>query len=112
MTFAGEGRKKIHARNSMVSGLRAIMAFIALLLSVSFFVSVFYIVNKERHDNITRESDTALNSISDSILSDLERYKEMSRLVMVDEGFVNYLTVPADMLDAGFLYAGFYVIIR
>ena len=105
MTFAGEGRKKIHARNSMVSGLRAIMLIIALLLSVSFFVSVFYIVNKERHDNITRESDTALNSISDSILSDLERYKEMSRLVMVDEGFVNYLTVPAEMLDAGFLYA-------
>ncbi|MBO4679401.1 MAG: cache domain-containing protein, partial [Lachnospiraceae bacterium] len=105
MAISGADSKKIHSRNSMVSGLRVIMLIIVLLLSVSFFVSVFYIVDKERRDNITRESDTTLNTISDSILSDIERYKEMSRLVMTDEGFIDYLTAPAYKLDAGFLYA-------
>ena len=105
MSNSGVVEKKIHARKSMVAGLRVIMLIIVLLLSVSFFVSVFYIVNKERRENIIRESDTTLNSVSDSILSDIERYKEMSRLVMADEGFINYLTSPYDVLDAGFLYA-------
>lgn len=104
MTISGNGKKKIRVKNSMVAGLRVIMLIIVLLLSVSFFVSVFYIVNKERRETIIRESTTTLNSVSDSILSDIDRYKEMSRLVMMDAGFIDYLTAPASKLDAGFLY--------
>ncbi len=87
----------------MVSGLRIIMLLIVLLLSVSFFVSVFYIVNKERRENITREAVTTLNTLSESISSDVERYKEISRLVMMDDGLVTFLKATGTPVDAVFI---------
>ena len=89
----------------MIAGLRAIMLIIVLLLSISFLVSVFYIVNKEKRETIIRESDTTLNTISDSIVSDIERYKEMSRIVMTDEGFVKYLKASPKALTDGFIFS-------
>ena len=105
MKLAGMGMKKIQSEKSMIAGLRAIMLIIVLLLSISFLVSIFYIVNKEKRETIIRESDTTLNTISDSIVSDIERYKEMSRIVMIDEGLVSYLKASRGKLDAGFIFA-------
>ncbi len=79
------------------------MLLIVLLLSVSFFVSVFYIVNKERRENITREAVTTLNTLSESISSDVERYKEISRLVMMDDGLVTFLKATGTPVDAVFI---------
>ncbi len=103
MTDTGDGSKKLKSRKSMVSGLRIIMLLIVLLLSVSFFVSVFYIVNKERRENITREAVTTLNTLSESISSDIERYKEISRLVMMDDGLVTFLKATGTPVDAVFI---------
>ena len=63
MTDMGAGSNKLKSRKSMVSGLRTIMLLIVLLLSISFFVSVFYIVDKERQENITREAVNTLNTL-------------------------------------------------
>ncbi len=103
MTDSGTVNSKHKVRKSMVAGLRAIMLIIVLLLSISFFVSVFYIVNKERRENIKSEAVTTLNTISESITSDIERYKEISRLVMMDEGFVDYLKATGQPVDAVFV---------
>ena len=103
MTDTGAGSKKVKSRKSMVSGLRAIMLLIVFLLSVSFLASVFYIVNKERRENITREAVNTLNTLSESISSDIERYKEISRLVMMDEGLVTFLKATGTPVDAVFI---------
>ena len=79
------------------------MLLIVFLLSVSFFVSVFYIVNKERRENITREAVTTLNTLSESISSDIERYKEISRLVMMDDGLVRFFKATGTPVDAVFI---------
>ena len=105
MTDTGAGSSKLKSRKSMVSGLRIIMLLIVFLLSVSFFASVFYIVNKERRENITREAVTTLNTLSESISSDVERYKEISRLVMMDDGLVKFLKATGTPVDAGFINA-------
>ena len=81
------------------------MLLIVFLLSVSFFASVFYIVNKERRENITREAVTTLNTLSESISSDVERYKEISRLVMMDDGLVKFLKATGTPVDAVFINA-------
>lgn len=103
MTDMGAGSNKVKSRKSMVSGLRAIMLLIVFLLSVSFLVSVFYIVNKERRENITREAVNTLNTLSESISSDIERYKEISRLVMMDDGLVMFLKATGTPVDAVFI---------
>ena len=105
MRFTWKGTDKIQSKKSMIAGLRAMMLIIVLLLSISFLVSVFYIVNKEKRETIKRESDTALNTIADSIVSDIERYKEMSRIVMTDDGLVKYLYAYRGKIDAGFKFA-------
>ncbi len=103
MTDMGAGSNKLKSRKSMVSGLRTIMLLIVLLLSISFFVSVLYIVNKERQENITREAVNTLNTLSESISSDIERYKEISRLVMMDDGLVTFLKASGTPVDAVFV---------
>ncbi|MBO7634646.1 MAG: histidine kinase, partial [Lachnospiraceae bacterium] len=103
MTDMGAGGSKLRSRKSMVSGLRIIMLLIVFLLSVSFFVSVFYIVNKERRDNITREAVTTLNTLSESISSDIERYQEISRLVMIEDGLLRFLKATGTPVDAVFI---------
>ena len=71
-------------RGSIASGLKAIMLCMVVLVAVSFFASAHFIVRREQSQTAVREAEAALNSLSESIYSDINRYREFSRLLMLD----------------------------
>ncbi len=88
-------------RNSLVTGLRAITCIMVLIMAVSFFFAVLYLVRQERVKTITSEAERTLNSLEDGVLAELNRYKELSRLIMMDKGLVNYLYADTGAIDGG-----------
>ena len=58
-------------------------------------------MQKERRENAIHESSQILNGLSDGISSDISRYKEISRLIMVDDELVEYLRADTEKVDAG-----------
>ncbi len=93
--------KKTNRRNSLVTGLRVITGFMVIIMAVSFFFAVLYLVRQERIKNIKFEAERTLNSLEDGVLAELNRYKELSRLIMMDKGLVNYLYADIGAIDGG-----------
>ena len=96
-------RKMINRRrkpdSSLTSRIHAVLLGIVLLLTVSFFISVFFIIKRERRENAVKESETLLITLGDSICSDIERYKEISRLVMIENRLVAFLRADSDKVS-------------
>ncbi|MCR4777855.1 MAG: histidine kinase [Lachnospiraceae bacterium] len=89
--------------NSLARKLRIVFICMIVLFVATFVCSLFYIIRKERQENAMRESSNTLRGLSDGICSDVTRYKELSRLIMVDEGLVKYLKADDEEIDAGLI---------
>ncbi|MBR1440249.1 MAG: sensor histidine kinase [Lachnospiraceae bacterium] len=89
-------------KGSITRGLRAIMLCMVVLVAVSFFASAHFLVRREQRQTAGREAEAALNSLSESIYSDINRYREFSRLLMLDQGLRDYLWADAEDIDLGF----------
>ena len=63
-----------------------VVFLIIFIIITAFLISMFYFSLRERIDNAEREADSLLNTISNSIVSDIDGYKELSRLIMMDSG--------------------------
>ena len=100
-TGKSKDRERIKGRNSLARKVRLIMLCMVLLLSVCFIFSIMYIVRRERRETVMRGSANMLDSLSDSINSDIERYKEISRLIMLDSKLVDYLRAEPETINAG-----------
>ena len=95
-------RNKNKKRHSLVTGLRVITLFMVLIMAISFFFAVLYLVRQERIKNITNEAEKTINTLEDGVLAELTRYRELSRLIMTDKGVVNYLHAGIGQIDGGF----------
>ncbi|MCR5277823.1 MAG: histidine kinase [Lachnospiraceae bacterium] len=91
---------KIDGMKSLVTGLRLIMGLIVVVMAVSFFIAVLYLVRQERLKTINNEAERTLNALEDGISGEIEKYKELSRLMMIDEDLVEYLKADASDVDA------------
>ncbi|MBP5304905.1 MAG: histidine kinase [Lachnospiraceae bacterium] len=89
--------------NSLAKKLRIVFICMIVLFVATFVCSIFYIIRRERQENAMRESSNTLRGLSDGICSDVTRYKELSRLIMVDEGLVKYLKADDEEIDAGLI---------
>ncbi len=89
------------SRYSLVKRMRFTLSFLIILFLISFLLTIFYIMGKERRENVIHESSQILNGLADGISSDIARYKEISRLIMVDEELVEYLRADTGVIDAG-----------
>ncbi len=78
------------------------MLCMVVLVAVSFFASAHFLVRREQRQTAVREAEAALNSLSESIYSDINRYREFSRLLMLDQGLRDYLWADAEDIDLGF----------
>ena len=61
-------KNTINRRNSLVTGLRVITGFMVIIMAVSFFFAVLYLVRQERIKNITFEAERTLNSLEDGVI--------------------------------------------
>ena len=84
---------------SLSGKLRMMVIYIIFVILLAFFISVYFFSRKERMDSAERESENLIGSISNGIHSDMEGYKELSRLIMVEEHVVAYLRAKKDDVD-------------
>ncbi len=88
-------------RRTIAGRLWLIVAGILLVLICSFIISFYVITNKTRRDYEIRESDTLINAVSAGINANLENYKDISRLVMLNKEVINFLR--ANSVDPGLI---------
>ena len=96
-------KNKIQTRNSLSLRLRLIFAIIIFLFIIAFIVSIYLITKKERRENVIIESESLLAGLSDGIYSDIQRYRELSRLVMIDDRLVKFLRAKTEDVSPGLI---------
>lgn len=86
---------------SLAKRMRLILICMVIALLAALLLSILYIMRKERVETAMRESSGILSGLSDGICSDIARYKELSRLIMVDDELVEYLRTDSEKIDPG-----------
>ncbi len=89
--------KKNKKTISLSSRLQRVILGIVLIVTVSFLIAVYIITEKERRDYAVRESESVLRTLSSNVRTDIDNYKELSRLIMTESRLVSFLR--ADMND-------------
>ncbi len=88
---AGASKRNVHSLK------RKTWQFFLIILSifcVIFVASYSIIIIRAAVDNEISQSEIALNSISKNLKVSLDRYKEMSRLIMLNSNVVSFLRSP------------------
>ena len=85
--------KSLTARTKAVLGLSLVIFFVA------FLISLFVFSYRSRWEYGKSESETVLNAMSDSIQANIQSYKDISRLVMLNASVRTFLN--AEEVDSG-----------
>jgi hypothetical protein len=82
-------------KNSLSFKLSMVFVGIAGVLILSSMIFIFVIVNRERKEYAEREAENVLVTLSTSIRSDIDYYRNVSRLIEYDSRVKEYLKVPS-----------------
>ncbi|MBR6473891.1 MAG: cache domain-containing protein [Lachnospiraceae bacterium] len=81
-------------RNSLSFKLSMVFIGIAGILIITSMIFVFIIIRKERKEYAEREAENVLVSLSTSIKSDIDNYRNISRLMIAETRVKEYLKTP------------------
>lgn len=71
-------------------GLKLMFAGVFAVFGIAFAISLFAIAEKSRRDYEQRESETIINGVKESIDANMDNYKALTRLIMMDEDVLKY----------------------
>ena len=97
--------KEFHMKlksKSLVSRAKILLGASLLIFAIAFFISLLVFTIKSRRDYGIRESETVLNAMSESIQGSIQSYKDISRLIMLNDAVRTYLRT--DYVDDGIRY--------
>lgn len=100
--------KRAIGRDSLSSKLRRVLAAVFFILLLTTVISTVVIVRKERKNYAIREAEGILTGLANNILSEIERYKELSRLVMIEDKLVVFLRAKTDDVNIGMINSARY----
>ena len=86
-------------KNSLSFKLSMVFIGVACILVLVSLISVLLIIRKERREYAEREAENVLISLSTSIRSDIDSYRNFSRLIMTDQRVKDFLRADADRVD-------------
>lgn len=89
-------------RKSLVSRAKLLLGASLLIFAIAFCISLLVFSIKSRRDYGIRESETVINAMSESIQGSIQSYKDISRLVMLDDDVRTYLRM--EVVDDGIKY--------
>ena len=89
--FKQSMESKQHKKHSLKSKTWRFFLIIFSLFCVIFVTSYVVIMVRASVDNAVSNSETAMTSLSSNIKANFDRYKEMSRLIMLNNAVVDYL---------------------
>ncbi len=79
-------------RNSSLSRrLRWVFFVVVALMTIAFLVSTLLIIRREEQESAVREAESTLIGLSGSISSSIEGYKELSKLMIMEEPLAAFL---------------------
>ena len=84
--------KSKHKEHSLKSKTWRFFLFILSIFCVIFALAYVVIMVRASVDNAVSNSETAMTSLSSSIKYNFDRYKEMSRLIMLNSAVVDFLS--------------------
>ena len=92
--------------------LRNVVAGIVFVLILTVITSLYVVTRKERMDYTKREAESLLSGVSDSIFYQLESYKELSRLIMMEDSLAQFLRAEKEEVTTGMINNARYDIMR
>lgn len=87
------------AHNSLAVRLWSIIVTIFVLLALTFLIAIVAVTLNARKEYSARDAETLINGLTATINGNIENYKDISRLVMINEDVMKYMR--ADTVDAG-----------
>ncbi|MCR5591339.1 MAG: histidine kinase [Lachnospiraceae bacterium] len=88
---------------SLSASLKWILAGIVLVIVISFFISIAIINNNERKSYAMASSENVLRTLSNRISSEMNNYKELTRIIMIDDRLLTFLRSEAYKVDTGMI---------
>ncbi len=91
--------KKPRKKRSLAVKTRLFFIFTVLLLAGMILLSGFFVIRMERQEYVLNESKEILSVLSDNIYTNIQRYTELSRLIMTDSRVVSFLRADGSKVD-------------
>lgn len=88
-------------QNSLTTEMWFVLFASLLIFAVVFVFSFLAIIRETRNNNQIRESETVINSVAGNIQADIDNYKELSRLIMLNKEVMNFLRIS--QVDSGII---------
>ncbi len=88
---------------SLSTSLKQLIFGLVLFTFVSFLVATYIIIERERRDYSVRNADNVLKTLSSNISSDIDKYKSISRLIMIEQRVVTFLRAKESSVDIGMI---------
>ena len=95
--------KKNRGEVSLSLSLKKLIFEVVLVAIASFLISTTIITERERRDYGIRDSDNVLKTLSSNIVSDMEKYTSMSRLIMIESRVIDFLRAEEPKVDIGMI---------
>ncbi|MBR3484143.1 MAG: sensor histidine kinase [Lachnospiraceae bacterium] len=92
-------------KNSLSFKLSMVFVGIAGVLILSSMIFIFVIVNRERKEYAEREAENVLVTLSASIRSDIDYYRNVSRLIEYDARVKEFLKAPSSEIMRSITYS-------
>lgn len=104
---------KIRKRKSLINRMKIVIIMITIFYGIVFMCAAVVLTQRAERDYEVRESETILNNTVSSIRAKMDSYKDVSRLVMVNEDVTKYLRArSADVGMANDARFGIYDVIN
>ena len=88
---------------SLSASLKRVILGIILIVLVSFLIAMYSVTDKERLAYTKRNADSILRTLSSRIASDIDNYKQLSRIIMTDDRLVTFLRANGEDVDIGMI---------
>lgn len=92
----------VEVKRTLTSRTKSLLGISLLIFCVAFLISLLVFTKKSRWDYGTRESETVLNAMSESIQGSIQSYKDISRLIMLNDSVRSFLRT--DEVEDGMRY--------
>ena len=83
--------------------MRRVVLCAILIVLASFLLSTFLLADNERRRNSKNESERIIRVLSNAITYDFEKYKSISRLILMDSTLLDFMKAKSDYVDIGMI---------
>lgn len=86
---------------SLSKRLWHVLIIMLLVIIICFFVALIFVTNRAKLNYEKSESETRIMSIKSGLQSNIQNYKDLSRLIMINDEVIKLLRAEGKEVDAG-----------